>query len=131
MPRRQKRFRPCHFVKVDGRLCGSPALRRRTYCFFHMEQWRRHDRMVTARIMAEFREQDRHQRRLIFEKLVKWPWIRNIVLNYFSENILRDIFCVSDAAALLSTVMGEGVERRFSAASAPANNSRDGESWPR
>jgi hypothetical protein len=29
----------CQHIKVNGTLCGSPALHRRRYCFFH-QQWR-------------------------------------------------------------------------------------------
>ncbi len=27
----------CHYVKTDGRRCGSPALRQRRFCYFHYE----------------------------------------------------------------------------------------------
>ncbi|MGH9532794.1 MAG: hypothetical protein ACRD2Q_10420 [Terriglobales bacterium] len=27
----------CHYIKTDGRRCGSPALRQRRFCYFHYE----------------------------------------------------------------------------------------------
>ena len=27
----------CHYIKPDGQLCGSPALRNHIYCYFHKE----------------------------------------------------------------------------------------------
>ena len=30
-------IRRCEYVKTDGRLCGSPALRAKRYCYFHYE----------------------------------------------------------------------------------------------
>jgi hypothetical protein len=28
-------FRTCEHIKRDGKRCGSPALRRRRFCYFH------------------------------------------------------------------------------------------------
>lgn len=38
----------CQHVKVNGTQCGSPALRRRKYCFFH-QQWRQQHINLRAR----------------------------------------------------------------------------------
>ncbi|MGH9555453.1 MAG: hypothetical protein ACRD2Y_06475 [Terriglobales bacterium] len=27
----------CHYIKTDGRRCGSPALRQKRFCYFHYE----------------------------------------------------------------------------------------------
>ena len=39
--------RPCQHIKVNGTQCGSPAMRDRSYCYFHM-RWHRKGRQVNA-----------------------------------------------------------------------------------
>ena len=40
-------LRRCQHIKVNGTQCGSPAMRDRTYCYFHM-RWHRKGRQVNA-----------------------------------------------------------------------------------
>jgi hypothetical protein len=40
------RFRFCQYTKDDGKLCGSPAKRKKSYCHFHLEVIRRRRRMA-------------------------------------------------------------------------------------
>ena len=41
-----RRFRLCQHAKDDGELCGSPAMRRKNYCYFHREVVRRRQRLA-------------------------------------------------------------------------------------
>jgi hypothetical protein len=36
-----RRFRLCQHTKDNGELCGSPAMRGKNYCYFHLEVVRR------------------------------------------------------------------------------------------
>jgi hypothetical protein len=47
----------CHHVKVNGTLCGSPALRRRRYCYFH-QQWREQRLRINTRARRHARNLD-------------------------------------------------------------------------
>jgi len=40
-------IRRCQHIKVNGTQCGSPAMRDRSYCYFHM-RWHRKGRQVNA-----------------------------------------------------------------------------------
>jgi hypothetical protein len=40
-------IRRCQHIKVNGTQCGSPAMRDRNYCYFHM-RWHRKGRQVNA-----------------------------------------------------------------------------------
>jgi hypothetical protein len=42
----------CHHVKVNGTQCGSPALRRRRFCFFH-DRIRREQAKIAAQASAQ------------------------------------------------------------------------------
>ena len=48
-----RRFRLCHHTKDNGELCGSPAMRRKHYCYFHLEVVRRRRRLA---LMARRRQ---------------------------------------------------------------------------
>jgi len=52
-----RRVRLCQHTKDDGKLCGSPAMRRKNYCYFHLEAVRRRRRLAlmarTRRLLAE------------------------------------------------------------------------------
>jgi hypothetical protein len=47
----------CQHVKVNGTLCGSPALHRRRFCFFH-QQWREQRIKINARASRRARNLD-------------------------------------------------------------------------
>jgi hypothetical protein len=47
----------CQHVKVNGTLCGSPALHRRRYCFFH-QQWRERRIQINAHARRRARSLD-------------------------------------------------------------------------
>jgi len=42
MPSYPVNIRTCQHIKVNGTLCGSPALRDQKHCYYHME-WRRNN----------------------------------------------------------------------------------------
>ena len=48
-----RRFRLCQHTKDDGELCRSPAMRRKRYCYFHLEVVRRRRRLA---MMARTRQ---------------------------------------------------------------------------
>jgi hypothetical protein len=48
-----RRFRFCQNTKDNGELCGSPAMRKKRYCYFHLEVVRRRRRLA---LMARRRE---------------------------------------------------------------------------
>jgi len=52
-----RRFRLCQHTKDNGEFCGSPAMRKKSYCHFHLEvvlRRRRLARMARARqLLAE------------------------------------------------------------------------------
>lgn len=41
-----KRCKLCQHTKDDGKLCGSPAMRGKRYCYFHLEVIRRRKRLA-------------------------------------------------------------------------------------
>ena len=57
-----RRVRLCQHTKDDGKLCGSPALRRKHYCYFHLKVVRRRRRLAlmarNARLLAEAKRFD-------------------------------------------------------------------------
>jgi hypothetical protein len=91
----------------SGKFCGSPALRRRSYCYFHMEQYRRQRRSRARKIIAGIREAQ-HQRRLRAECVLKTPVLKDLVLKFFDEAALRDIFGLSPDGKSICHVQGEG-----------------------
>jgi hypothetical protein len=52
-----RRFRFCQHTKDDGELCRSPAMRKKRYCYFHLEVVRRRRRLAqmarTRELLAE------------------------------------------------------------------------------
>ena len=52
-----RRFRLCQHTKDNGELCGSPAMRQKNYCYFHLEVVRRCRRLAwmarARRLLAE------------------------------------------------------------------------------
>ena len=47
----------CQHIKVNGTLCGSPALHRRHYCFFH-QQWRERRVQINTNALRRARSLD-------------------------------------------------------------------------
>ena len=41
-----RRFRFCQHTKDNGESCGSPAMRKQRYCYFHLEVVRRRRRLA-------------------------------------------------------------------------------------
>jgi len=53
----------CHFIKPDGRRCGSPALRNRRLCFFHSRlrpRMLRHAQAVRRRYLQLVEQRGTH-----------------------------------------------------------------------
>jgi len=52
-----RRFRLCQHTKDNGELCGSPAMRAKNYCYFHLEVVSRRRRLArmarTKQLLAE------------------------------------------------------------------------------
>jgi hypothetical protein len=52
-----RRFRLCQHRKDNGELCGSPAMRKKNYCYFHLEVVHRRRRLAcmmrTRQVLAE------------------------------------------------------------------------------
>lgn len=71
-----RRFRLCQHTKDNGQLCGSPAMRKKSYCHFHLEVVRRRQRL--ARMARE--------RQLLTE--AKLCDDRILGLNSYAMNIL-------------------------------------------
>ena len=82
----------CSYVMPSGRLCGSPALRRRSYCYFHIEQFRRVRRRALRKLMAGRRKVQQRERHLRAKGVVKPPGGKNLIPKSFDREILKDIF---------------------------------------
>lgn len=56
------RLRLCQHTKDNGELCGSPAMRKKSYCYFHLEVVARRRRMAARarriEILAEAKAHD-------------------------------------------------------------------------
>jgi hypothetical protein len=76
-----KGCRLCHYTKSDGKVCGSPAMKRRTYCYFHLEAVQREKRMARWRLMT----------RLAPNLAVPMSAIeiKNLVSKVFGKKVLR------------------------------------------
>ena len=59
--RTAKPCRLCAYVMPGGKFCGSPALRRRSYCHFHNEKVRRERRIADYRLLAQLDEKERQE----------------------------------------------------------------------
>ncbi len=90
-----KRVRLCGHIKDDGNICRSPALRKRRYCHFHIEQRRRELRVARyrtiAKLIADQLEAEKHYIR-ISDLMVNSPPIKKMILKYFDESTLRSTF---------------------------------------
>ncbi len=91
-----RRFRLCQHTKDDGELCGSPAMRAKNYCYFHLEVVRRRRRL--ARMARE--------RRLLAE--AKLYDDRILGLNSYAMNILTHCSRANSDISELCAREGEG-----------------------
>jgi len=88
-----RRFRLCQHTKDDGELCRSPAMRRKNYCYFHLEVVRRRRRMAmrarTRKLLAEAKLYDDRI-------LVLRAFAMNILTPYSQTNPEPSRFCVEE-----------------------------------
>jgi len=94
----------CHHIKDNGLRCGSPALRGKDLCYFHLRQTRRHpvfyippltDRasiqLVLSQVMqAAFagRIEDERLRTMLYALQIAISNLRNKSANSFADGIL-------------------------------------------
>ena len=87
-------YKLCAYVKEDGKLCGSPAVRRRTYCYHHLNHLEKRRRMAIAGVKVMLREEDRRHAAAV-KALLNSPWVKKMMDNPCDENILGDIYRVN------------------------------------
>ena len=92
------RFRLCQHTKDNGELCGSPAMRRKNYCYFHLEVVRRRRRMA----------QMARSQRLLAEAKLYDEWI--LALNYYGMCILSSCSRTNSRPSGIYAGEGEGGE---------------------
>jgi hypothetical protein len=95
-----RRLRFCQHTKDNGELCGSPAMRRKRHCQFHLEVVRRRRRLAC---MARMR-----QRQLLAE--AKLYEDRILALNSHAMNILTRCSCANLVPSEICIDEGEGGE---------------------
>ena len=95
----------CHHTKDDGKLCGSPAMKRRTFCYFHLELRRRRQRIARIQLANALKKE-------AVTSLPDYePWqIRNLLVKSFDPKTLRDTFGINLAASRLYEPKGRGVD---------------------
>jgi len=93
------RYRLCQHVMDDGRMCHSPAMRRRSCCYFHTELRRRRKRMAKARLVQEGVAMAAAARAAAEQAELERIFlpIRNLIDNRPEFKDLRDILCLSPA----------------------------------
>ena len=103
-------FRRCQHTKDDGELCGSPAMRRQSYCYFHLEmvlRGRRRARIAKRRQLLV--ETALVQRLFAAAKLLD---DRILALKSNGLNTLDPYFCATFPPSRLYTEGGgRGVDR--------------------
>jgi hypothetical protein len=99
----------CQHVKDDGVLCGSPALKRRSCCYFHIELRRRRKRMARARLVYGNVAELPKEARSLIEQINKLLETENLRRNSFENKTLRDTLGLKPAGSRLCETMGEGV----------------------
>jgi hypothetical protein len=83
----------CQHIKDNGSFCGSPALRKRRYCYFHDELQRRRRRIARCQLIASTAgEFDLEGKELMSNVVARSPEIKNLILNSFNPKTLRDTF---------------------------------------
>ena len=95
-----RRFRFCQHTKDNGEGCGSPAMRGKHYCYFHLEVVSRRRRLArmarTRQLLAEAKLYDD----------------RILALNSRAKNILTPYARVNAQPPVICTQEGEGATRR-------------------
>ena len=93
-----RHIRLCQHTKDDGKLCGSPAMRGKSYCYFHLDVVLRRRRL--ARMARE--------RQLLAE--AKRFDDRILGLNSYAVSILGHYTCVTSLPSEICRPEGEGGE---------------------
>jgi hypothetical protein len=93
-----RRFRLCQHTKDDGKLCGSPAMRKKNYCYFHLEVVRRRQRLGR---MARTRQ--------LLEQAKAYD-DRILGLNSHATNILGPYSRAKSPESRFCVEQGEGVD---------------------
>jgi hypothetical protein len=79
----------CQYVKSDGRLCASPALRNQRFCYHH-DQWRQQeDALAKMRAITLTRAELRLLHERLAEMILKSPGFKNLLVSIFEGNIMR------------------------------------------
>ena len=107
-PQKAKPCKLCAYVMPRGRLCGSPALRRRTYCHFHMEKVQRERRIADYRIRAQLGQRYRQEELRNIRWALRNPVLKNLIAKGFGEACLRDTFGLNPDGSNFYKPEGEG-----------------------
>lgn len=91
-----RRFRVCQHTKDNGELCGSPAMRKKRYCYFHLEVVRRRRRLA---LMA--------RRRQLLEEAKLYD-DRILAAKSYAMNILTPYSRANPELSRICTDEGEG-----------------------
>ena len=87
------RFRLCQHTKDDGELCRSPAMRRKNYCYFHLEVVKRRRRLaMMARTRQLLAEGKLHTERILALK----SFASGILTPYSQTNPEPSRFCAEE-----------------------------------
>src|SRR5690349_3601436 len=101
------RYKLCAHVMDDGHTCGSPALRRRAFCYYHDELLRRRKRIAELQLRYErrqrdmqLREEQRRQNAALFARQLRSSYIKKILINSFDEKTLQAAFGISRSSLI-------------------------------
>ena len=103
-----KHVRLCGHVKDDGKLCGSPAVRKRRYCRYHGELRQRRYRMARAQYIARLNEEARANRARMGDLIYNSPILKRMIAKFFGDNILADKAELNSLVAMFCGKEGEG-----------------------
>jgi hypothetical protein len=86
-----RRFRLCQHTKDNGELCGSPAMRRKNYCYFHLEVVARRRRMAArARRQKVLTEAKAYDDRILGLRVARYEDLEPLLARKFAGiKILR------------------------------------------
>ena len=87
----------CQHTKDDGKLCGSPAMRGKRYCYFHLEVIRRRKRLAN---IAWFRS-------LLVDPNLNDDKVLGLIR--YAHNILTAYFHVTSSPSRICAGEGRGV----------------------
>ncbi len=102
-----KGCRLCHYTRSDGKLCRAPAMRRRTYCYFHLESVRREKRMARCRLRARLASNP-----AVLKSAVRAMEIKDLMSKVFDMKILREIARLNPESGRFYEEWGRGVADR-------------------